>query len=367
VLAAVDAQADSVAQIIEFVHAHPELGHAEYACSAYLADRLSTAGVAVERGVGGMETAFRATLSGARPGRRVGLVALYDAVPSVREHGAIVPVHSCGHGPIAGGVLAAVLALATLRDDLAGDVVIIGCPADEIHAPGTVARGGGKAVSAAADLWDDIDIALYAHPEYVNTVSTASKWMRRDGLHVLGTRSLEPATPQRPLIALHDLMAAIRESDPSRVMLEHVSFDGDVEEGTGLVLDATVLYFADDEAGIARAADAVRDRTPAGAWSSGDLVVGIQSDAAVTAAVADAFAAAGLDFVPDPPSLPFATDFGNISRRVPSALIGVGRSGGWSYHTDEGAAQFASSAGTDIATGIARVLALSASRLSETR
>ena len=29
-------------------------------------------------------------------------------------------------------------------------------------------------------------------------------------------------------------------------MLEHVAFDGDVEEGTGLYLEATVLLFAGD-------------------------------------------------------------------------------------------------------------------------
>lgn len=374
VLAAVDTQATAASQVIEFVHAHPELGHAEYESSRYLADRLEDAGLVVERGVGGMETAFRATLTGGKTGRSVGLVALYDAVPAVRAHGAITPVHSCGHGPIAGGVVAAALALATVRDDLTGQIVVLGCPADEIHAPGTIARGGGKAISASAGLWDDVDAALYAHPEFVNTVSTASRWMRRDTLHVFGSRSLETGVVQTPLAALGDLMAAIAENDPSNVMLEHAALDGDVEEGTGLVLDAMVLYFGDDAAEIDSIANGVRNRLEyrewsgewSGEWAQGDLVPGIRPDAAVTSAVADAFRAAGCDFVTDPPPLPFATDFGNISRRVPAALIGVGRTGGWSYHTDEGNAQFASPAGVEIAVEIARVLALSATRLTET-
>jgi hypothetical protein len=50
---------------------------------------------------------------------------------------------------------------------------------------------------------------------------------------------------------------------------------------------------------------------------------------------------------------------------VPAALIGVGREGGWAFHTDEGAAQFASEDGVDAALTSARVLALSAIRLSE--
>src|SRR3569623_1529552 len=137
-LAAVEAQLPTARSVMRFVHDHAELAHEEHECSAHLAAELERAGYKVERGVGDMPTAFRATLSGARPGRAVGLVALYDAVASIREDGSIRPVHSCGHGPIAGGVSAAALALAKLRDRLAGKIVIFGCPADEIHAPGTV-------------------------------------------------------------------------------------------------------------------------------------------------------------------------------------------------------------------------------------
>jgi metal-dependent amidase/aminoacylase/carboxypeptidase family protein len=90
----------------------------------------------------------------------------------------------------------------------------------------------------------------------------------------------------------------------------------------------------------------------------------VRPDPGVTSAVAAAFAAAGRSFVPDPPPLPFATDFGNISRRVPAALIGIGRPEGWKFHTDEGAAEFASEAGLDAAMTIARVLSLSAVRLA---
>jgi hypothetical protein len=47
------------------------------------------------------------------------------------------------------------------------------------------------------------------------------------------------------------------------------------------------------------------------------------------------------------------------------ALIGVGREGGWAFHTDEGAAEFASPDGEEASLAIARVLALSAARLTE--
>jgi metal-dependent amidase/aminoacylase/carboxypeptidase family protein len=360
VLAAVEARRADALEVMRFVHEHPELGHEERECSAFVADRLKSGGLAVERGVGGMETAFRATLVGSRPGRTVGLVCLYDAVPAVRSDGSIAAIHSCGHGPIAGGVTAAALALADHSESLAGSVVVIGCPADEIHAPGSVARGGGKALSAEAGLWDSVDAALYAHPEFIDTVSLESRWMRRLRLRVSGARSLD-GEPEPPLRAAQAVLAA----NARDVMVEHVELDGDVEEGTGLVLRAQVLVFADSEEELDAGCGAVVARVPDGEWESGSTVCDMRTDPAVREAVAAAFAAAGRNFVPDPPPLPFATDFGNISRRAPAALIGVGRAEGWSFHTDEGARQFASSAGEDAAIVIARVLALASSRLTD--
>ncbi|MEX2613802.1 MAG: hypothetical protein WD380_09515, partial [Gaiellaceae bacterium] len=157
VLASIARQTNAIQATILFVHEHPELGHEEHECSRYLCDTLAAAGLEVELRVGGMETAFRASLHGERPGATVGLVCLYDAVTAVRPDGRVEPVHSCGHGPIAGAVVGAALALAELREALAGTVVVMGCPSDEIHAPGSTARGGGKALSAEAGLWDEVD------------------------------------------------------------------------------------------------------------------------------------------------------------------------------------------------------------------
>jgi metal-dependent amidase/aminoacylase/carboxypeptidase family protein len=364
VLAAVDGKAALSRSVIDFVHAHPELGHEEHLCAAYLVDALADAGLAVEHGAGGMETAFRGVLQGGRPGRTVGIVALYDAVPAVMDDGSIRPTHSCGHGPIAGSVVAAVSALAELRAELAGSIVVVGCPSDEIHAPGTVARGGGKLLSLEAGLWNDVDTALYCHPEFLDTVNLASLWMRRDRLVVAGARSLRDDEPQEPLAALRALLAATESQPADRLMLEHVTFDGDVEEGTGLYLEATVLLFAADAAELTSLTAAVRAAVPFGAWSEGKTVQGVKPDPGVTEAVAAAFRAAGrTGFVTDPPPLPFATDFGNISHALPAALIGVGREGGWAFHADEGATQFASEDGFEAAHTIAKVLALAAVRL----
>jgi metal-dependent amidase/aminoacylase/carboxypeptidase family protein len=173
ILAAVESQRGAALATHRFVHEHPELSHAEYECAGHIAEVLEAAGLGVERGTAGIETAFKATLTGALPGRSVGLVCLYDVVPVFRPDGSIEPVHSCGHDAIAGGVVATALALAGLREELPGRLVVFGCPADEIPAPLTVEIGGGKAVSAVAGEWDAIDAALYAHPEFEDTGSTS--------------------------------------------------------------------------------------------------------------------------------------------------------------------------------------------------
>ena len=366
VLAAVNGRTALARSVIDFVHGHPELGHEEHACASHLVEVLGDAGFETELGAGGMQTAFRAVLAGSRPGRTVGMVALYDAVPAVADDGSLRPTHSCGHGPIAGSVVAAAAALADLRADLAGSIVVIGCPSDEIHAPGTAARAGGKLLSLEAGLWRGVDAALYCHPEFLDTVNLNSLWMRRDRLVLAGARSLRADAVQEPLEALRALLAATESLPADKLMLEHVTFDGDVEEGTGLYLEATVLLFAVDGDELASLTKTMREAVPSSGWSEGKIVQGVKSDPAVAAAVEDAFRAAGrTGFVRDPPPLPFATDFGNISRAVPSALIGVGREGGWAFHTDEGAAQFASEDGVEAALTSARVLALAAARLSE--
>jgi metal-dependent amidase/aminoacylase/carboxypeptidase family protein len=364
VIAAVAAQRAAIAGTAEFVHAHPELGHEEHLCATHLAGRLDRAGLRVEQGVAGLGTAFRAVLTGGRAGRRVGVAALYDAVAAVREDGSLEAVHSCGHGLIAGAAVGAALALATLRGQMTGELVVVGCPADEIHTPGTAGRGGGKQLMAAAGVWDDYDAVLYAHPEFIDTVWQASLWMRRDTFTVAGTRSLRDVA-QPPVEAIGTLLRATADVPRTRLMIERMVLDGDVEEGTGLVLTGALLFFADDEAGIERTALDVRSAFPGAAWRTGRPVPGLRPDASVTAAVAAAFAAAGRGFEPEPPPLPFATDFGSISRAAPAALIGVGRPEGWAFHTDQGAAQFASPAGLDVAADMATVLALAAVRLSE--
>ena len=64
-----DRLADELEQISHQIHANPELCFQEHKAAGWLADFLAKQGAAVERGVGGLPTAFRATIAGRAPGR----------------------------------------------------------------------------------------------------------------------------------------------------------------------------------------------------------------------------------------------------------------------------------------------------------
>src|SRR4051812_47331509 len=95
--AAVDDLREQLIATSHAIHADPETAFQEHRASARLADALEAAGYTVERGVGGLPTAFRATLPGARPGPTVAIVAEYDALPDVG--------HGCGRNVIATSAL----------------------------------------------------------------------------------------------------------------------------------------------------------------------------------------------------------------------------------------------------------------------
>src|SRR5882757_4647139 len=92
----VDANDTRLVDVARKIHQHPELRFAEHRASGWLVEAASVPGVSIERGLGGLDTAFRATVgTGQRP--RVAILAEYDALPEIG--------HACGHNLIAGGAL----------------------------------------------------------------------------------------------------------------------------------------------------------------------------------------------------------------------------------------------------------------------
>ena len=64
----------------KYLHAHPEIGFQEYLAEEAISAFLKDTGYRMERGYGGLKTAFRAVLKGKGRGPMVGILAEYDAL-----------------------------------------------------------------------------------------------------------------------------------------------------------------------------------------------------------------------------------------------------------------------------------------------
>lgn len=126
---------------------HPELGYQEHFAVDVICRFLQKHGFKVKRGIAGVETAFLAEFRGQRSGPRIAFLAEYDALPDVG--------HGCGHNLIgASSVGAAVILSKSL--ELAGEVLVIGTPAEE--------TSGAKVTLVEQGIFKDVDAAMMFHP-----------------------------------------------------------------------------------------------------------------------------------------------------------------------------------------------------------
>ena len=142
----VEQAGDELVALSHRIHAHPELGFEEERACAWLCELLAGAGLEVERGVGGLPTAFAAR-AGAGP-LRVVVCAEYDALPGVG--------HACGHNLIAAMAAGAGIALAEVADDVGLEVTVLGTPAEE--------GGGGKILLLRQGAFAGAHAAMMVHP-----------------------------------------------------------------------------------------------------------------------------------------------------------------------------------------------------------
>ncbi len=144
----VDELSERLIDLSRRIHEHPELSYEERRASGWITEFVESVMQApVERGTGGMETAFRAR-AGAKSGPRIAVLAEYDALPEIG--------HACGHNLIAGAAVGAFLALARQAPALSGSIELVGTPAEE--------GGGGKIRLLAAGVFEGVDAAMMFHP-----------------------------------------------------------------------------------------------------------------------------------------------------------------------------------------------------------
>lgn len=225
------------------LHADPELAFEEHRAAERITTCLETSGFAVTRGVGGLPTAFEASYGSGD--LTVGICAEYDALDGIG--------HACGHNIIAASSVGAALALRPVADELDFRIKVIGTPAEE--------RGGGKVLLLERGVFDDVTVAMMAHPMSVDLVGEnfITQAVSRFEVTFTGRPAHAAAAPHLAINALdaavlsltaigllrqqipgdHRIAAVIREGGSSiNVVPEHTVVECEVRAFTMAEVDA---------------------------------------------------------------------------------------------------------------------------------
>lgn len=126
---------------------NPEQGYKEFYAQKTLTEFLGKQGFIIEKPLGGIETAFFASFKGKAGGSKIAFLAEYDALPEIG--------HACGHNLIGAAGAGAAVVLSRIPD-LNGEIIVIGCPAEE--------SSGAKVALVEQGVFNNIDAALMFHP-----------------------------------------------------------------------------------------------------------------------------------------------------------------------------------------------------------
>ena len=316
----VEAARESLLRVSREIHAHPELAFEEHRAAALLIAALREAGLRVEPGAYGLETAFVSEF-GSERGPCVALLAEYDALPGIG--------HACGHNLIATSALGATLALAPLAKSLPGRVRMLGTPAEE--------RGGGKELMARQGAFHGVDAALMMHPSGVNLVSMPCIAMSEVEVIYHGQSAHAAAMPERGVNALDALVlayqgiAALRQHIRATERIHGIITDGG--QAPNIVPERAAGRFyvraanAEDLAplklrveGCFRAGAAATGAEVEIRWDTADYLDIHYNEPLATAfrSNAELLGRVFFPFEKLPASIQGSTDMGNVSHRVPS-------------------------------------------------
>ena len=217
---------------------NPEIGSEEYESSKLLVEILREHGFQVEYPYMGMETAFKAVIHGKEGGPTVAILSEYDALPGVG--------HGCGHNIIGTAGVGAGIAVSKVMAEVAGEVWVIGTPAEEGHGPSS----GAKIRMARKGLFDDVDVSIMIHPATGKTVVSAN-FLATKGVHVefKGKTSHAAADPHEGVNALNAAVLTYMAVHANRQQLRrdaNAVIHGIIKEGglaSNIIPDRSVLQF----------------------------------------------------------------------------------------------------------------------------
>ncbi len=185
---AVESQRERLTELSLKIHSHPELAFQERKASEWLTGYLENNGFNIERGIGDLETAFRASYGMGTP--VIACLAEYDALPKVG--------HACGHNLIAAIAVGAGIAARQAVDHFGGRVLVIGTPGEEIY--------GGKVLMAERGAFEGLDAAMMVHPGVINSALTVSLACQGLKVEFFGRAAHAAARPEAGINALEAMV-----------------------------------------------------------------------------------------------------------------------------------------------------------------
>ena len=197
----------------DFYH-NPEIGLKEFKTSAACISILGEFSFKVDKGVAGMETAFRASFGSGRPA--ISLLVEMDALPEIG--------HGCGHNISGVASVGAAVAVSKIIPQIGGSVVVLGTPAEEI--------GVGKIAMIKAGLFHELDVAMMVHPSSKRMVSRVFLGLIRLNLHFKGKPSHASAYPEEGVNALDAVIQTFNSINAMRQQLRNdVRIHGIITDG----------------------------------------------------------------------------------------------------------------------------------------
>ena len=324
---AVESQRQRLHEISRWLYENPELGSEEFKAVELLTGELEEHGFDVERGLYGMPTAFCATY-GSADGPRVAVIAEYDALPGVG--------HGCGHNLISASALGAGIAASKAIEGLAGQVLVVGTPAEEGRGP----SGGSKVIMARKGFWDDIDAAIMLHPSNSYGVGNQSLCIWTVKMEFKGQTSHAAASPHEGVNALNAATLAYIATHMLRQEARrdaNLVIHGIISEGglaSNIIPDRAVCDFgvrSSDDAYLEKMVEKVARCAQGAATATGakvkvtkkKLYSGKKFNEPLTQMLWSNYACQGVEITPWEEcanGIPMAsTDFGDVSQRIPAS------------------------------------------------
>lgn len=186
---------------------HPEIRMEEFHAQKVLTDWLEKEGFQVERGVVGVETAFKAVYSHGTGGPNIGLLCEYDALPGIG--------HACGHHMQGPSILAAAKALKDADIKEPYTITVYGTPAEE-------SVSGKIRMIQNGCTFEELDVALMMHGGPATQVDVKSLANSKYKVIFHGVSSHAAIRPEKGRSALDGLILAFQGIEFLR---EHVNSD----------------------------------------------------------------------------------------------------------------------------------------------